>query len=401
MFARHLAPVLRARAARMPVVTLLGPRQSGKTTLARETFPDLAYVSLEPHDLRAEAREDPRGFLARFSDGAILDEVHRAPDLLSYLQTRVDADPRPGRFVLTASQNLLLMERVSQTLAGRTAILRLLPLSLPELLGRPAPDPDRIDEPREPGEAAEAPSRDLWETLWTGFYPRIHDRGLPPDEWLADYERTYVERDVREVIRILDLDAFQRFVRIAASRTGQELKLSSLASDAGVSQPTAKAWLGALRIGGIVQVVLPHHVNFGKRLRKQPKLHFVDTGLACHLLGIRDSATLRLHPLRGAIFETFVAGELAKAFENAGRDPPLFFWKDLTGHELDLLVDLGTRLVGVEAKSGQTVAADALDALRWWLALPGNDTGRGVLVHGGAMSSARGGIAVRPWFAVA
>ncbi|MFC1706840.1 ATP-binding protein [Planctomycetota bacterium] len=395
MFGRHLTPVLLEVAETMPVVTLLGPRQSGKTTLVRHAFPDHQYVSLEQPDVRMAAIEDPRGFLAEAEGGAILDEIHRAPNLLSYLQVDVDEDDRPGRYILTASQNLLLMEKVSQTLAGRTALLRLLPLSLGELCGWPAKDPTAWHRAR-PVESP--PERELWETLFAGFYPRIHDKGLSPTRWLADYVRTYVERDLRDVLKVMDLDGFERFLRLAAGRTARELNLSSLASDVGITQPTAKAWLSALRVGSIVTVLPPHHANFSKRLRKRPKLHFLDTGLVCYLLGIRDPETLRRHPLRGAVFESFVVSELVKTFEHAGEEAPLFFWKDATGHEIDVLLDLGLHLVPVEAKSGMTVANDAFAGLRWWLDLPGNPNRAGLIVYGGAEPSRRPGTFVRPWF---
>ncbi len=381
----------------MPVVTVIGPRQSGKTTLVRQVFPDHAYLSLEQPDLRSRAREDPRGLLAehRHGPGVILDEVQRVPELLSYIQTEVDEDDRPGRFILTGSQNLLLMESVSQTLAGRTAILKLLPLSLTELEAWEPLDPTRLDAT--PGRPVK-PARGLWETLWTGFYPRIHDKGLDPVRWLADYHRTYVERDLRQILRVLDLDGFERFVRLVAARTGQELNLSDLAADAGVSQPTARQWVTALRTGFLITVLPPHHQSFRKRMRKRPKLHMLDTGLACYLLGIRDAATLAAHPLRGAIFESFVAGELVKAFEHAGLEAPLYHWRDATGHELDVLLDLGDRLIPVEIKSGLTVPSDALDSLRWWTGIPGNSNKGGVLVHGGQEAWARDGFAVLPWF---
>jgi len=395
MFRRALAKELRAAARRMPVVTLTGPRQSGKTTLVRQAFPRHAFVSLERPDERSRAREDPLGLLAGLRGGVILDEVQRAPELLSYVQDAVDQDRRPGRFILTGSQNLLLMEGISQTLAGRTAILRLLPLTLAELTGRKSVDPRNLDStPR----SVSPPKLDPWAAIWAGFYPRIHDQGLPPDRWLADYIRTYVERDLRDVLRVLDLDAFERFVRLAAARTGQELNLTALAADAGVSQPTAQAWITALRIGFIVTLLPPHHANFRKRLRKRPRLHFLDTGLVCYLLGIHTPALLKQHPLRGAIFESFVIGEIIKGFENAGREAPLFFWRDATGHELDGLMDLGDRLVPVEVKSGVTVAADSVDALRWWTGLPGNRNKRGVLVHGGDRTLSLHGFTVLPWF---
>jgi len=394
MFERHLAPHLAQRASTMPVVTLIGPRQSGKTTLVRHVFPDCDYLSLERPDVRTHARADPLDLLAGHPKGLILDEVHRVPELLSYIQVSVDEDDRPGRFVLTGSQNFLLMEKVSQSLAGRTAILRLLPLSLAELHGWGWMDPDGLDRPPE---VRTPPAEAPWAAVWAGFYPRIHDRQLEPDVWLADYQRTYVERDVRDVLRIMDLDAFERFIRLAAARTGQELNLASLAEDVGITQPTARAWMTALRVGSLVALLPPHHENFRKRLRKRPKLHFLDTGLACYLLGIRSPQVLARHPLRGPLFESFVVAELTKAFEHAGREAPLYFWKDRTGHEVDVLLDLGDRLVPVEVKSARTVAADALAGLQWWTRLAAERASGGALVYGGAAAMMRQGFAVRPW----
>lgn len=386
----------------MPVVTLLGPRQSGKTTLARAVFPSHTYVSLERPDESARAHADPVGFLAAFKGGpVILDEVQRAPNLLSYIQDAVDRDPTAaGRFILTGSQNLLLMEKVTQTLAGRTAILNLHPLSLAELRRSPGFDPECLDQLpplNTTNVESAAPALDLWSTLWAGFYPRIHDRDLDASFWLADYRRTYVERDIRQVLKVMDTDAFDRFLVLAAARTGQELKFADLAADAGISQPTAKQWIAALRVGFLITLLPPHHQNFRKRMRKHAKLHFLDTGLCCHLLGIRDAATLAAHPLRGAIFESFVVSELVKAFANQGREAPLYFWRDSTGHELDVVVDLGTRLLPIEAKSGLTVGADAVDGLRYWTSLTGNPNRGGCLVHGGDRPYSLHGFAVRPW----
>jgi predicted AAA+ superfamily ATPase len=396
MFQRLLTPTLRTAAARMPVVTLIGPRQSGKTTLVRYAFPKYEYVSLEQPDLRTEAREDPRAFLARYSRNVILDEVQRVPDLLSYIQVAVDSDDRAGRYILTGSQNFLLMEKVSQTLAGRTSVLHLLPLSLSELLGRKHLAPDKLGA--RPPRAASSPDRGPWETLWTGFFPRIHDKHLPASSWLSDYHRTYIERDLRDVLRVMDLDAFEQFVRLAAGRTGQVLNIASLADDAGVSQPTAKQWLTALRIASLIFLLPPHHANFSKRLRRRPKLHFLDSGLVCYLLGIRDAETLERHPLRGAIFESFVVGEFVKSFVHTGREAPLYHWRDTGGHEIDILLDLGDRLLPIEVKSGTTLSAAAIDVLRWWTTLPGNENKSGVLVHGGREARERKGFSILPWF---
>ena len=396
MLRRHLTEALRAAAALNPVVTLTGPRQSGKTTLVRALFAGHRYLSLEAPDVRARALADPRGFLAG-GERLILDEIQRAPDLLSYIQVLVDEDDRPGRFILTGSQNILLMESVSQTLAGRTALLRLHPLSLAELLERPPIDAANLGG-GDAGHAGRAPDRSLWKTLVDGFYPRIHDRGLPAGEWLADYVRTYMERDLREVMQVADLRSFERFLRLAAAHTAQELNLTALASDVGISQQTAKRWLAALEIGFLATTLPPHHGSYRKRLRKRPRLHFLDTGLVCYLLDIRDAATLERHPLRGAIFESFVVTELIKSFAASRRDPPLFFWRDATGHEIDVLIEAGGQVVPVEVKSGQTVAADAVDTLVWWTSIPGNPNRGGVLVHGGTAKFDFKGVRVLPWF---
>ena len=390
-----MADALKLAAGRMPVVTLTGPRQSGKTTLVRAVFPDHGYVSLEDPDERARATVDPRGFLSALAKRpVILDEVQRVPALPSYIQGMVDADGMPGRFILTGSQNLLLLEQVSQSLAGRTALLRLLPLSVAELSGRKAWDPNTLEAI--PETMADAPSLDCWTTVWAGFYPRIHDRNLPPPMWLSDYRRTYVERDLRDVLRVTDLPAFDAFLCLAAARTGQELNLNDLAADAGITQPTARSWLSALEIGYLVTVLRPYHQSFRKRLRKRPKLHFLDSGLACHLLGIQTPEQLSRHPLRGAIFESFVVGELTKAFANMGREASLFYWRDATGHEIDIVMELDGRGVPIEVKSGQTVAGDAADNLAWWTNVAG--VKGGVVVHGGTGVTSLRGFSVRPWF---
>lgn len=400
MLRRQLTDALRAAAEANPVVTLTGPRQSGKTTLVRATFPAHRYLSLEAPEERARALADPRGVLAESADrGLILDEIQRAPDLLSYIQVLVDEHDEPGRFILTGSQNLLLMESVSQTLAGRTALLRLHPLSLAELRGRPPIDPLNLDGGAGPrAETAASPPQDLWQTLVDGFYPRIHARNLPAQPWLADYLRTYVERDLREVLQVSDPRSFETFLRLAAARTAQEVNLSALAADAGVTQQTAKRWLAALEIGFLATTLPPHHANYRKRLRKRHRLHFLDTGLVCYLLDIPDARTLARHPLRGAVFESFVVSELVKAFAAGRREPPLSWWRDAAGREIDVLIDAGGRIVPVEVKSGLTVPADAVDTLAWWTSIPGNPNRGGVLVHGGADRFEFRGFQVLPWY---
>lgn len=345
MIPRNLAGPLRDLAHMYPVVTVTGPRQSGKTTLCRAVFPDKAYVSLEPLDEREFATRDPRGFLRLYAQGAVIDEVHRSPGLLSYLQAEVDERPAQGRFILTGSQHFGLSQAVSQSLAGRTGVLHLLPLSLDEVRQFPAPPTD------------------LFTTLWTGGYPRIFDQRIPPDRWLADYVTTYIQRDVREVVNIGDLQAFTTFLRLCAGRVGQEINWSALGADAGVSHNTAKAWLSVLETSFICFRVPAWHRNFGKRLRKTAKLHFFDSGLVCHLLGIRSHDQLVHHPLRGAIFETWVAAEAYKARVSRGLEPALHHLREDRGAEIDLVLEAADHLLLVEAKSGATVVPDALSTL--------------------------------------
>lgn len=339
-------------AERMPVVTLTGPRQSGKTTLARSAFPEKEYVSLEAPDVREAAIQDARGFLARFPDGAILDEVQRAPELLSYIQGLVDDAPeRRGTWILTGSQNFALMERITQSLAGRTALFTLLPFDLGEW--------KRVPET----------TTDLDQALFTGFFPRIHDARLDAREWLSSYVATYVERDVKQILNVGDLVQFHTFLRLCAGRSGQLLNVSLLAGDAGISHATAKRWLSVLEASYVLFRLPPWFRNVNKRLVKTAKLHFHDTGLLCFLLGIREPAQLATHPLRGAIFETFVVGEVLKQRLHRGRTADLYFFRDRKGVEVDLLVDLGPTVLAAECKAGQTVHVDALRGLERFAAM--------------------------------
>ena len=395
MYHRALAPRLKDAARRYPVVTLTGPRQSGKTTLVRAALRGHAYASLEEPDVRAFALEDPRGFLAQFEGPVVLDEAQRAPDLFSYIQTLVDTDRRPGRFILTGSQNFLLLRSISQSLAGRSAVLHLLPLSLSELEGR-RPLPVSTIGRRLPARSR-ASARELMTTLHAGFYPRIHDQGLDAGQWLASYVQTYVERDVRSILKVGDLEAFGRFVRLCAGRNGQLLNLTSLANDCGITHTTAKRWLSILEASFLVTLLRPHHRNFGKRLIKSPKLYFLDCGLLCYLLRIRSPVDLRAHASRGAVFESFVLSELIKSFVHDGREPDLWFWRDATGHEIDVLIEDGRELVPVEVKSGQTVAPDFFDALMFWRGLVGDAEAPAALIHGGGETYRRRGVAVYSW----
>lgn len=395
MIKRALQTTLTKIARSYPVVTLTGPRQSGKTTLVQTAFSGHDYASLEDPDVRSFALEDPRGFLSQYRGPVILDEVQRAPDLFSYIQTIVDQGGSPGRFILTGSQNFLLLRSISQSLAGRSAVLHLLPFSLSELLGRPAPPLSSIG--RKLPRLKTPPQIDLMETLFRGFYPRIHDKNLDPQQWLRNYYRTYVERDVREIVNVGDIESFSRFVRLCAGRNGQLLNLSSLGNDAGITHTTAKRWLSILEASFIVTLLRPYHHNFSKRLIKSPKLYFLDTGLLCYLLRIHSPESLQLNAMRGAIFESYVLSELTKNALNRGDEPDLFFWRDSTGHEIDIVIELGEGSTALEVKSGQTIARDFFSGLRFWRELVGESLAPAALVYGGDQSFEREGVTVYRW----
>ncbi len=361
------------------VVVVTGPRQSGKSTLVRHAFPEHRYVSLEDLDQREFAETDPRGFLNQFTDGAILDEAQRCPILFSYLQTRVDEHRRPGEFILTGSQQFNLLSGITQSLAGRAALLTLLPMTHGELQ-RAGKIGQRLDQ-----------------VLFEGAYPPIFDRGLEPRPWYGNYVRTYLERDVRQLIKVQDLVTFQRFLKLCAGRTGQLLNLSSLANDSGITHNTAKAWISVLEASYIVHLLPPHHQNFNKRLIKTPKLYFLDTGLASWLLGIQNEDQLTTHVQRGALFETWVISEMLKTRYNAGEVSNLYFWRDRSGHEVDLLVDHGDRLSPVEIKSGQTVNRDYFKGLDYWQKLAEASAGQAWLVYGGDTRQTRSNITILPW----
>lgn len=382
MIQRNIAPLLQRLASQYPVITLTGPRQSGKTTLAKSLFADKPYVSLEDPDMRRFASVDPRGFLAAYAQGAILDEIQRAPELTSYLQGMVDDDPQPGRFILTGSHQFELMTQVSQSLAGRTAVLRLLPFTLAEVK-------------RMPGATGTVP--DLAQTLLTGFYPRIHDKKLNPSQALADYFATYVERDLRQLAAVQDLQRFERFVRLCAGRTGQLLNLNSLGNDAGVSHVTARAWMDLLQTSYIVHLLPPWFTNTGKRLIKAPKLYFYDVGLACWLLGLRSAEQVARDPLWGSLFENFVIMEAMKDRLNAGESAEMYFYRDSEGNEVDLLLPTGGKMHAIEIKAGATVNPDYFKGLKTFVAHHPNAIVGGSVIFGGAQGQSRSDWPVHSW----
>ena len=379
MIPRAAAPTLERLAKGFPVVVLTGPRQSGKTTLAKSVFSGKAYVSLENPDEREFAMQDPKRFLQRFSNGAVLDEVQRCPQLLSWLQGWVDERGIMGDFVLTGSAQFDLITGITQTLAGRVGRVELLPLSAAELV------------------AAHKAPPNLHAAMFQGAYPALYAREVSPQDWFANYIATYLERDVRQLLAVRDLGQFQTFVKMCAARTGQLLNLTSLGADCGISSVTAKQWLSVLESSYIVTLLQPHHRNFGKRLVKAPKLYFCDVGLAAWLLGIRDAATLETHAARGALFETYVITELLKQRFNAGQPRDLYFWRDSTGHEVDVLIETARGLQALEIKSGSTFASDWTSSLKKWKQFAGDEAIQPSLVYGGTASYARDGVQVWGW----
>ena len=376
MIERDIAARLTGLFEAYPFVTVTGPRQSGKTTLCRATFPDLKYANLEAPDQRDFATSDPRGFLAQLGEGAIIDEVQHVPELLSYLQVFADERGRNGLFVLTGSEQFPLSEAISQSLAGRTALLRLLPFSLAEQ--RRAGASEAIDD-----------------MIFSGFYPRILDQGLEPRQALGDYFETYVERDVRRLGGIRNLSAFRLFVRLCAGRVGQLLNLSALGSDAGVSHATAREWLTVLEASYVVFRLPPFHANIRKRLVKSPKLYFYDVGLASFLLGIESPRQVETHPLRGSLFENLVVAEALKHRFNQGLQPNLSFFRDSRGLECDLLYETGSGISAIEVKSGATIASDYCAALHRVGALLPAVTAKTV-VYGGSERQIRSDCEVVP-----
>ena len=377
MVRREVSSKVLEYARQYPVVTITGPRQSGKTTLCRMLFPDRPYVSLEAPEDRAFALQDPRGFLERFEAGVVIDEVQRAPELLSYIQVYADRRQVPGLYVLTGSQNLLLLDKIAQSLAGRTALVTLLPFSLKEAYGG-------------------SPPATLEDLLFTGFYPRIFDRKLNPNEASSFYISTYVERDLRLILNVRDLSQFEVFLRLCAGRTGQLLNLSSLGDDAGISHNTARQWLSILESSYVVKLLRPYYRNVGKRLVKTPKLYFLDTGVAAFLLSISDKTQLQGHPLKGALFESFVVSELLKGRFNRGQSDNLFFFRDSKGLEVDVVLDYGQEIEQIEIKSAATMASDFFAPLRKLSSLHGR-VRKSWLVYGGGESFRREGVQVLSW----
>lgn len=381
MFSRDFSNII-SRYTPFPAIAILGPRQSGKTTFARATFPKHAYVLLEDLAMRELARTDPRKFLRMHENeyGIIIDEFQYAPDLLSYIQIEADGKNRPGYFILTGSQNFLMNRAITQSLAGRVGILTLLPLSLHELVNN------------------NIMSTSIDDLIVHGGYPRIYEQSIEPLMLYPSYIQTYIERDVRELINIGDLSAFQRFLKLCAGRIGQQLNLSELAAVCGVSVTTARRWISILEASYIIFLLQPHFNNFNKRLTKSPKLYFYDTGLACSLLGIESSSVLALSTFRGSLFESLIIADLYKQFCNLGRRPSLYYWRDLNGRlEVDCIIETALQLVPIEIKSGETIASDFFDNLVTWSELAKKNPENGYLIYGGDLLQERSKGIVMGW----
>jgi predicted AAA+ superfamily ATPase len=366
---RHAKEALQHYARTFPVVAVIGPRQAGKTTLARETFPAHTYISLENPDTLEMVKADPRSFLEKdYSTGIIIDEFQNEPELLSYMQGIIDAKRRPGYFILTGSHNFLMNQAISQSLAGRIALMTLLPLACNEL------------------KPTSLLSADLDTAIFKGGYPDIFARNVSPIDFYSQYTKTYIEHGVRQLMNVVDLSTFQRFMRLCAGRIGQLLNVASLADDCNISVPTVKAWLSVLEASYIIFLVQPHLTNFSKRLIKSPKLYFYDTGLACWLLKVRSVDQVHEHYLRGVLAESLIITELYKQFYNRGQEPSVYFWRDSHGHEIDCLLDYGTTLIPIEIKSGQTVSQRFFDGLHYWCDLAAVDPVQGYVIYGGSES---------------
>ncbi|MBN1214791.1 MAG: ATP-binding protein [Candidatus Lokiarchaeota archaeon] len=379
MIPRKIEKKLKESAQSYPVIALTGPRQSGKTTLVKAIFGnDYKYVNLENIELRTYAKNDPKAFLEENKGKLIIDEAQHVPDLFSYIQVMVDENNKPGQFILTGSQNFLLLEKISQSLAGRVSIFHLLPLSLTEL------------------KQAYIPS-DLEELLFKGFYPRIYDKNLEPKEWYSNYLHTYVERDVRTLKNINDLGTFQTFLKMCAARTGQLLDLTSIGNDCGISHNTVKDWINILEASFIIFLLRPHFKNFNKRLIKSPKIYFYDTGLLCHLLGIESKEQIKTHYLRGGIFESFIISEIIKIRTNKNVDPNVFFWRDKYGHEIDCIIENQKLLTPYEIKSAKTINDNFFENLNYWNNLSKNTKENTFIIYAGNENQKRSAGNIISW----
>ncbi|MCY4643586.1 MAG: ATP-binding protein [Bacteriovoracales bacterium] len=373
---RDAEVILKELAGSYPVVSVTGPRQSGKTTLVRTLFPHKSYVNLEDLELRNYAKQDPKGFLGKYQKvGAIIDEVQNVPELFSYLQVLVDKSRQMGQFILIGSQQFSLMSNISQSLAGRVGLLELLPFSLSELRSE---------------------QKSLEETLYRGFYPPLHDRSIRTHLWHGDYIRTYIERDVRKLINIKDLSLFQNFLSLCAARNGQLINMSELGSHIGIDARTVKSWLSILEASYLIFLLRPHHRNFSKKIIKTPKIYFYDSGLICYLLQIK-AEDIHLSPYKGPLFESMIISEFKKLSMNHRHDLEFYFWKNNKGIEVDLLFQKSMKLYPIEIKSGKTMQESFLKNLKVYRELVADDLGKPFLIYGGDEPQSRNKIEVLSW----
>ncbi len=363
MIPRIASTTLKILADQFRAVAIVGPRQSGKSTLSRTVFPDKHYVSLENPEIKQRATDDPKGFLNHYPNGAIIDEVQRVPELFNYLQQILDESDERGKFILSGSNNFLMLEKITQSLAGRIGYLDLLPFSYPEL------------------SSIKSYPKNINELLLRGGYPAVAYEGVDAKFWFPAYVRTYIERDVRQIKNISDLATFQRFMFLCASRIGQQVNLSNLAIECGIDHKTAQSWISVMQASYIVHLLQPYYKNYSKRIIKSPKLYFYDTGLACYLLSLESAKDLSNHIMRGALFENFIINELLKVRFNQGLRSNLFYWRDVSGHELDLIIDTSQNPTAIEIKSGATLNTEYFKGLRFWNKL--NPQSNKILIYGG------------------
>jgi len=375
MIQREAAATLRKLASQYKAVAIVGPRQSGKTTLSRFVFPEKAYVNFENPDIRLFATQDPRGFLSNYPEGAIIDEAQRVPEMFSYLQQILDESNTKGLFIISGSNNFLLQESISQSLAGRVGYIYLLPLTIQEIGNK---------------------SISCNDLLFKGSYPVMYSESIDPDSWYSNYIRTYVERDVRLLKNINNLTTFERFLRLCAARVGQLLNMNSLAIEVGVDTKTINSWIGILESTFIAFRLQPYYKNFSKRIVKMPKFYFYDTGLAAALLGIENSYQLDIHMYKGALFENLIVVDFIKSRYNLAKTNNIFFWRDSVGNELDILIENGNLLIPIEVKSGQTVTNEYFRGLKYWEKI-GNKKGGYIIYAGKSIQRRSDQISVVPF----
>ncbi len=377
---RTMAADIEDAAQYFSAIVILGPRQSGKTTLAKAVFKQHAYVNLEHPGVREFAQNDPEGFFEQYRNdhGMIIDEFQNVPELLSYIQIFIDEEKKRGYFILTGSQNFLMNEKISQTLAGRISIHTLLPLSIEEL------------------KKAKLLPKKPEELMWKGSYPAMYAQKVPPARWYPGYVQTYLERDVRQLKQVENLTTFKTFMQMCAGRIGQVLNFTSLGNDVGVSDVTVRRWITLLEASYIVFVLRPHHNNLNKRLIKSPKLYFYDTGLASFLLNI-DENSIAQHHLRGGLFENLIISDFYKRFYNHGKIPSLYFWRDRTGHEIDLLMDKGATAQPIEIKASRTISHSFFKNVHYWAELAGADEKESAVIYAGDENQRRSAGKVVSW----